>query len=75
MTLGTISRRRPPTFMPATPCSQPWMTCAAPSQKTKGRPGLTGVELLALLVRIGAVVQPACVVHADSRLPLEAAAP
>ena len=31
-----ISSRRPPTFMPTTPLSQPGITCPAPSLKLKG---------------------------------------
>ena len=31
-----ISSRRPPTFMPTTPLSQPGITCPAPSLKVKG---------------------------------------
>ncbi len=31
-----ISSRRPPTFMPTTPLSQPGMTCPAPSWNVKG---------------------------------------
>src|SRR5712692_7571084 len=33
-----VSLRRPPTFMPTTPSSQPWITCPPPSANENGWP-------------------------------------
>src|SRR3989338_8470801 len=40
---GMVSLRLPPTFIPATPSSQPLMTCPAPTRKEKG--SLRSIEL------------------------------
>ena len=47
---GSTSTRRPPTFMPSKPWSQPGMTCPAPSGNENGSPAVPGVvELRAVL--------------------------
>ncbi|KAG1438474.1 hypothetical protein G6F57_019831 [Rhizopus arrhizus] len=50
---GIINVRLPPTFMPATPSSQPRMTWPAPSAKVNGSPRLTELsKVLPCLVSV-----------------------
>ena len=61
---GIVRRRLPPAFMPWTPWSHPLITWPAPSRKRNGSITIQrAVELLALMVRRGSLVQPARVLH------------
>ena len=44
-----ISSRRPPTFMPTSPWSQPGMTCPCPSANEKVAPGVSFQEASKIL--------------------------